>query len=220
MSPETFITTAIMVLVSIVGSVENLLVILAIMYNRRLRTILNYFLFDLAVCDLLTASLAIPLRFVEGFQSGSIPCSVVRIAVTVPFDGLSGIDIIFISIDRFIAVKFPFAYNMYITQITAAVSIASGWVIMAVFAILPVLGVGSAPTEILRNNQGLCFFSMNRSQNISAVFFFNRFLFTSIDFSYSRQLLSPQGPQANESHSRTTHKRRISKNLRSNNSSW
>ena len=71
MSPETFITTAFMVLVSVVGSAGNLLVILAIMYNRRLRTIPNYFLFNLAVCELLTASLAIPLRLVEGFQPGS-----------------------------------------------------------------------------------------------------------------------------------------------------
>ena len=170
MSLETFITAAFMVFVSIVGSAGNLLVILAILYKRRLRTIPNYFLFDLAVCDLLTASLAIPLRLVEGFQPGSIPCSIV-ISVTVLFDGLSRINIIFISIDRFVAVKFPFAYNVYITQITAAVSMASGWVIMAVFAILPVLGVGSAPTEILRkNNQGLCFFSTNLAKAYLLVF--------------------------------------------------
>ena len=78
--------------------------------------------------------------------------------------------------DRFIAVKFPFAYNVYITQINAAVSIASGWVIMAVFAILPVLGVGSEPTEILRNNQGLCFFSTNLAKAYLLVFLIGFFL--------------------------------------------
>lgn len=169
MSPETVVTATFMMLVSVVGTVGNLLVILAILYKRRLRTIPNYFLFDLAVSDLLNVSLAVPLRLVEGFQPGSIPCRAV-IAVTVLFDGLSRINVIFISIDRFIAVKFPFAYNVYMTQITVAVLITSGWIVMTAFAILPLWGVGSASTEILRHNQGLCFFSTNLSKAYLLVF--------------------------------------------------
>lgn len=169
MSPETAVTTVFMVLVSVVGTVGNVMVILAILYKRRLRTIANYFLLDLAVCDLLTTSVAVPLRLVEGFQPGSIPCSIV-IAVTVLFDGLSRINIIFISIDRFIAVKFPFAYTVYMTHVTVAVLITSAWVVMTAFAILPVWGVGSASAEILRSNQGLCFFSVNLSKAYLLVF--------------------------------------------------
>lgn len=162
MSVETALTTAFMVLVSVVGTAGNALVILAILYKRRLRNIPNYFILDLAVCDLLTVSLSVPLRLVEGFQSGSVPCSVV-IAVTILFDGLSRINIIFVSIDRLIAVKFPFAYKALMTPATVAIFIASGWIIMAIFALLPILGVGLAPAEFLRQNQGLCFFSTNLS---------------------------------------------------------
>lgn len=169
MSIETALTTAFMVIVSILGTSGNLLVIIAILYKRRLRNIPNYFIFDLAVCDLLTASLAVPLRLVEGFRPGSIPCSIV-IAVTILFDGLSRLNIIFISIDRLIAVKFPFKYNAYMTNMTVAVFIASGWTIMTVFAILPVAGVGVAPLEVLRHNQGLCFFSTNLSTAYLLVF--------------------------------------------------
>ncbi|KAJ7374800.1 hypothetical protein OS493_005150 [Desmophyllum pertusum] len=138
MSVETALTTAFMVIVSVVGTGGNSLVILAILHKRRLRNIPNFFIFDLAVCDLLTVALAVPLRLVEGFQPGSIPCSIV-IAVTILFDGLSRINIIFISIDRLIAVKFPFAYNTYMTNTTAAILIITGWVVMTVFAILPFL---------------------------------------------------------------------------------
>ena len=162
MSFETALTTAFMVLVSVVGTAGNALVILAILYKRRLRNIPNYFILDLAVCDLLTVSLSVPLRLVEGFQPGSVPCGAV-IAVTILSDGLSRINIIFISIDRLIAVKFPFTYKARMTPATVAIFITSGWIIMAIFAILPILGVGLAPAEFLRQNQGLCFFSTNLS---------------------------------------------------------
>lgn len=158
-----------MVIVSVVGTAGNSLVILAILYKRRLRNIPNFFIFDLAVCDLLTVSLAVPLRLVEGFLPGSIPCSIV-IAVTILFDGLSRINIIFISLDKLLAVKFPFAYSAYMTQTTVAIFITAGWIIMAVFAMLPVLGVGLAPVEVLRHNQGLCFFSTNLSKAYLLVF--------------------------------------------------
>ena len=169
MSAETVFTTTFMVLVSVIGTAGNSLVVLAILYKRRLRTIPNYFLCNLALCDLLTASLSVPLRLVEGFHPGSIPCSIV-IAVTVLFDGLSRMNIIFISIDRFVAVKFPFAYTLHMTSRAVAVLIPSGWIVMTVFAILPVLGVGSASAEHLRHDQGLCFFSTNLSKAYLLVF--------------------------------------------------
>ena len=162
MSVETALTTAFMVVVSVVGTAGNALVILAILYKRRLRNIPNYFILDLAVCDLLTVSLSVPLRLVEGFQPGSVPCSVV-IAVTILFDALSRINIIFICIDRLIAVKFSFAYKARMTPATVAIFITSGWIVMAIFAIFPFLSVGLAPAEFLRQNQGLCLFSTNLS---------------------------------------------------------
>ena len=169
MSVETTLTTAFMVLVSVVGTAGNSLVILAILYKRRLRNTSNYFILDLAVCDFLTVFVAVPLRLAEGFQPGSVPCSIV-IAVTVLFDGLSRINIMFISIDRLIAVKFPFVYNARMTPATVAIFISSGWIVMTLFAILPILGVGLAPAELLRQNQGLCFFSTNLSTAYLLVF--------------------------------------------------
>ena len=162
MSVETALTKAFMVLVSVIGTAGNALVIPAILYKRRLRNIPNYFILDLAVCDLLTVSLSVPLRLVEGFQPGSVPCSV-AIAVTILFDGLSRINIIFISIDRLIAVKFTFTHKARMTLAIVAIFITGGWIIMAIFAILPIMGVGLAPAEFLLQNQGLCFFSTNLS---------------------------------------------------------
>lgn len=166
---ETVVTTIFMVLVSVIGTAGNFLVVLAVLYKRRLRTIPNYFLCNLALCDLLTVSLSVPLRLVEGFHPGSIPCSIV-IAVTVLFDGLSRMNIIFISIDRFVAVKFPFAYTLHATSRAVVVLITCGWIVMTAFAILPLLGVGSSATEVLRHNHGLCFFSANLSKAYLLVF--------------------------------------------------
>ncbi|XP_068724977.1 D(1A) dopamine receptor-like [Montipora capricornis] len=170
MSAETVITTTYMVLVSVIGTTGNLLVICAILRNRRLRTMVsNYFLFNLSVSDLLTVCLAIPLRLVEGFQPGSIPCSVV-IAATVLFDGLSRLNISFVSVDRFVAVRFPFGYTLYMTSVIAVGLIISGWIVMTAFAVLPIVGVGSASPELLHQNHGLCFFSINLSTAYLLIF--------------------------------------------------
>lgn len=170
MPVETVITSTFMALVTVVGTIGNLLVICAILRNQRLReTISNYFVFNLAVSDLLTVSVAIPLRLVEGFQPASIPCSAV-IAVTVLFDGLSRLNIIFISVDRFVAVKFPFEYISYMTSVIATALVITGWVVMTAFAILPLVGVGAAPPELLQQNHGLCFFSTNLSTAYLLIF--------------------------------------------------
>ena len=84
-------------------------------FSRQMETCL-FILFEYFICfsgvrlQFLTVSLAVQLRLVESFQPGSIPCSIV-ISATVLFDGLSRIKVIFISIDRLIAVKFPYAYK-------------------------------------------------------------------------------------------------------------
>lgn len=65
MSVETPFTATFMVLAFIVGTAKNSLVIFAILYQRRLRNIPNYFIFSLALSGMLTDYLAVPLRLVE-----------------------------------------------------------------------------------------------------------------------------------------------------------
>ena len=168
-SVETVLTATFMVLVALVGALGNILVILAVLHKKSLRTIPNFFLFDLAVCDLFNASIAVPLRLAEVFMPQTIPCHIV-IAVTILFDGLSRINIVFVSIDRFTAVRFPFIYDAYATKKTATVSIVCGWTIMTVFAILPVFGIGAAPSETQLLKEGICFFSTNLSKEYLLIF--------------------------------------------------
>ena len=53
------------IMVSVVAVLGNLLVILTICRSKHMRTVTNYYLLNLAVCDLLVAAFVMPLKLLE-----------------------------------------------------------------------------------------------------------------------------------------------------------
>lgn len=89
----------------------NSLVIFCILTSRRMRTVTNYFLLNLACADMLMAVLCVPFTFVANvlifywpFGSGLCPLVTYVQAVAV---FLSAFTLVGISLDRFRAVAFP-----------------------------------------------------------------------------------------------------------------
>lgn len=139
-------TAVCLILISALGFGGNLLVLAAIAINRNLRSISDLFLANLAVADLCQAALAIPFRvaiFLETRPEPSIPCRVV-VCFAVLFGGASNINILFVSVDRFIAIKWPFKYNSWVTMKLFVCSLLISWLSLVVFAILPLVGWGGA----------------------------------------------------------------------------
>ncbi|XP_078376720.1 adenosine receptor A2a-like [Oculina patagonica] len=150
---SSVITAVCLIVISALAFGGNLLVLAAVAINRNLRSISDLFLANLAVADLCQAAMAIPLRvavLLEASHERSISCHVV-VCFAILFGGASNINILLVSVDRFIAIKWPFNYNSWVTMKLFICSLAISWLSLIVFAILPLVGWGrsegtSSPT--------------------------------------------------------------------------
>ena len=107
----TTVFIAFMACISLTGALTNALVIFSIFTNQNLRTRTNYIVLSLAVSDFFVATVAIPLRLLGTLVS----CNVV-VAFTILFDGLSRLNIVRLTFERFIVVRFPYWYERNATK--------------------------------------------------------------------------------------------------------
>ena len=151
---SSVITAVCLIVISVFAFGGNLLVLAAITINRNLRSISDLFVANLAVADLCQAALAIPLRVANLLVSGqepSIPCHVV-VFFAILFGGASNVNILLVSVDRFVAIKCPFKYNSWVTMKLFVTSLVISWLSLFLYAILPLVGwgrsdnVSSSPT--------------------------------------------------------------------------
>ena len=133
----TTVFIAFMACISLTGALTNALVIFSIFTNQNLRTRTNYIVLSLAVSDFFVATIAIPLRLLGILVS----CNVV-VAFTILFDGLSRLNIVLLTFERFIAVRFPFWYERNASKNQVLTAIAVCWTVMGTFAIFLLSGVG------------------------------------------------------------------------------
>ena len=169
---EAIVTSIFMVVVSVVAVFGNLMVIVAILWNKRLRTVPYNFLFlNLAVADMLQGAIAMPLRLADQLnQTGKkplIPCLVV-IPLTVFFFGASNFNLTLISLDRYFALKKPFLYPLLAVPSRLALIVAVSWVIIFIIAFLPIMGWGAAAAADVSD---ICLYSTTLSREYLFVLF-------------------------------------------------
>ena len=162
-----------MTFVSVAGALTNFVVIFSIFLDQNLRTRTNYVVFSLAVSDFFVATVAIPLRLLEELNTSkntTVPCNVV-LALTIVFDGVSRLNIVLISIDRFVAVRFPFSYTIkYTSRKFVLIAIAVCWTMMWTFSICILNGVGLRSKdgenveELSREKSKICLLSSTLSE--------------------------------------------------------
>ena len=153
-----------MITVSVVAVIGNFLVILAILWNKRLRTVCNFLFLNLAVADMLQGAIAMPLRLADQLNqtdnSPLIPCLVV-IPLTVFLFGASNFNLALISLDRYLALRRPFIYPTLAEPRRAAFIVAIFWVLIFIIAFLPIMGWGAADTA---NVTDICLYSTTLSR--------------------------------------------------------
>ena len=143
---SVFITAACLIAISAVALGGNLLVLAAIAINRNLRSLSDLFVANLALADLCQACVAVPLRVVNLFGSEHapiIPCHAV-VLFSVLFGGASNFSILLVSVDKFIAIKWPFKYNNWTTVKLLICTIVLSWLSLIIYSVLPVIGWGKA----------------------------------------------------------------------------
>ncbi|KAM9814794.1 D(4) dopamine receptor-like [Syngnathus typhle] len=155
----------VLLIVVIVGG--NALVCVSVLTEKALKTTTNYFIFSLAVADLLLAVLVLPLFVYSEFQDGVWTLS------TGVCDGLMSMDVLLctasifnlcaISVDRFIAVLIPLNYNRKHVDLRQAVLLAATWLLALAVASPVMLGVnqvaGRRPAECKLENADYVLYS-------------------------------------------------------------
>ncbi|KAJ7385660.1 hypothetical protein OS493_013686 [Desmophyllum pertusum] len=163
-STEIILTSIFMITVSVVAVIGNFLVILAILWNRKLRTVCNFLFLNLAVADMLQGAISMPLRLADQLNqtdsSPLIPCLVV-IPLTVFLFGASNFNLTLISLDRYMALRRPFIYPSLAEPCRATSIVLASWVLIFIIAFLPIMGWGAADTADVAD---ICLFSTTLSR--------------------------------------------------------
>ncbi|XP_033996211.1 alpha-1B adrenergic receptor-like [Trematomus bernacchii] len=135
------------ILFAIVG---NILVILAVVCNRNLRTPTNYFIINLALADLLLGSTVLPvsasLEILDHWVFGRVFCDVWA-ALDVLCCSASILSLCLISIDRFVGVSRPLQYRCIVTETRALLGMLGVWILAAVISVGPLFGWKQPPAQ-------------------------------------------------------------------------
>ncbi|XP_043500955.1 dopamine D2-like receptor isoform X2 [Polistes fuscatus] len=142
----------ILVIVPCLTLFGNVLVILAVVREKALQTVTNYFIVSLAVADLLVAVLVMPFAVYVLVNSGSwsLPGFVCDfyIAMDVTCSTSSIFNLVAISIDRYIAVTQPIKYAKHRNNRRVWMTILLVWAISAAIGSPIVLGLNNTPNRL------------------------------------------------------------------------
>ena len=160
---------------SFIGLPANAIIIVTIILRRLYKEITHILLLNLAISDFLLCLLVMPQTIVSGFAGGYVfgssdyvRCQVCQMGLIVTALTLFSVYILgFLSVDRFIFIKFPLNYKKYITVPRVIASVVSAWVLSISVAVLPFSRFG----EIRYTHvSSACFLSFMGKSLLYAVF--------------------------------------------------
>ena len=127
--------------ISMLILIGNSLVLRAIHTERKLQTFTNYFISSLAIADLLVGALGIPLSLVAffGYPKGFIGCLFVNTLV-IMLTQISIFGLVTISIERYVAIRYPFFYQQHSRTRNALIAITISWVLAILVGMVPIMG--------------------------------------------------------------------------------
>lgn len=121
----------------------NVLVLLAVLVSRHLRSATHYFIVNLAIADLLLGTAVLPfsasLEITERWVFGSLFCDIWA-AIDVLCCTASIISLCVISVDRYIGVTRPLSYSCIMTTKKGLCIIAVVWIVSISISIGPLMG--------------------------------------------------------------------------------
>ena len=143
-------TGVIFLMFFIVGLPANAIIITAILLKKLYKDTTHILLLSLAVSDFLMCLLVWPVIIVTGFvgkyilgDSDYVRCQVCQMGVLpIALIYISVFTLSFLSVDRFIYIKFPLRYSRYVTVPRVTISIITVWMLSIAVSVIPLLGFG------------------------------------------------------------------------------
>lgn len=127
------------------------LIILAVYFNRNLRTICNYFIISLGAADAMIVTTIIPVyvSILRGtFYYYSVAhCEFISTINLVSVSAVS-LNLCAVSMERYFAIAHPFKYEAFTAKKIPALVIVAVWLYALLAAILPLMGWRSQPFQI------------------------------------------------------------------------
>ncbi|KAJ6636285.1 5-hydroxytryptamine receptor 2A, partial [Pseudolycoriella hygida] len=149
---------ALLALVLVLGTAAgNILVCLAIAWERRLQNVTNYFLMSLAITDLMVAILVMPLgilTLVKGYFPLHSEHCLVWICLDVLFCTASIMHLCTISIDRYLSLRYPMRFGRNKTRKRVTIKIIFVWLLSIAMSLPLCLMYSKDHASVLVN--GIC----------------------------------------------------------------
>jgi len=162
------VIVVIQVIVIIISLVGNILVCSAILVYERLRTSLtNYFIFSLAVSDIITASIVMPIDIDlilkdHLWTHSETMCNVFVTAYLIAAP-LSMLNLLAVSVDRYCAITNPLHYSSIMTHKVVIITIVSLWTYAILFAVIAMVGWPLYPSSL---QYGMCVFNVQPAYSL------------------------------------------------------
>ncbi|XP_037910810.1 octopamine receptor beta-2R isoform X2 [Hermetia illucens] len=159
---------SVMIFIIVAAIFGNLLVIISVMRNRKLRIITNYFVVSLAMADIMVAMMAMSFNFsnqvLERWIFGPFLCDLWN-SLDVYFSTASIIHLCCISVDRYYAIVKPLKYPINMTKKVVAIMLLNTWISPALLSFVPIFAGWYTTDEHLRDverHPDMCIFVVNK----------------------------------------------------------
>ena len=133
---ELIILSVVCALASVMGTLGNFLVLLAVHKNELLRTIPDLFITSLAFSDFSVCALFLPMSIYAFNHSENGIFAIVKSFLGHTSMVASATNMFAVTVDRVIAIRYPFKYVTVMTKRNALVGIVVVWIISLVFGAL------------------------------------------------------------------------------------
>ncbi|XP_069507543.1 histamine H2 receptor [Ambystoma mexicanum] len=159
-----------LVLIIIITICGNVVVCLAVRFDRKLRSLTNCFIVSLAITDLLLGILVLPFSAVDllygEWPFGATFCNIYT-SLDVMLCTASILNLFMISLDRYYGVTAPLRYSMLVTPCRVAVAMVVIWVVSLMVSFLPIHMGWNTKDMLVQNlrdtdDRSTCQFELNR----------------------------------------------------------
>ncbi|XP_072163605.1 adenosine receptor A2b-like [Diadema setosum] len=128
--------------IAIAATFGNFLVIWAVYYNKRLRSVTNYYIVSLAIADMLVGFFAIPFALATnaGLPQDNFYACLFTNSFVVALTQSSIFGLLAVALDRYFAVTRPLRYRRVATSRCALMILLSTWVLAFIIGLTPLFG--------------------------------------------------------------------------------